>query len=125
MCRIGQPRLPGQVLKTFEICVIDARGDEYGTIQLTQNNLLDATPSWSPDGTQIVFHRNAPPPPSPPAPFQLWVVKAEWICDEMGSSCTCQDKYSNGQCEMQLTNTPGVMNAFPHWGVLRVHVPKK
>jgi hypothetical protein len=116
MCRIGRPR-PGQVLATFEICVIDTRGDAYGTIQLTQNNVLDATPSWSPDGTQIVFHRN-------PAPFQLWMVKAKWIC-EMGS-CTCQDKYPNGQCEVQLTtNTPDVMNGFPHWGVLRVRVPKK
>jgi TolB protein len=117
MCRIGPI---AQGLPTFEICVIDASGDANGTIRLTQNSVLDATPSWSPDGTQIVFHRNPPP-------FQLWLVKAKWICD-MGS-CTCQDKYPNDKCEMQLTtNAPGVtpvINGFPHWGVLRVHVPKK
>jgi hypothetical protein len=35
--------------------------------------------------------------------------------------CDCP----NGNCEVQLTNTPGVINGFPHWGVLRVRVPKK
>jgi WD40-like Beta Propeller Repeat len=121
MCRIG-PVAQGQA--TFEICVIDASGDENGTIRLTKNNVLDATPSWSPDGTQIVFHKNQPPNRPP---FQLWVVKADTTCPLSGiGSCTCQDPYpgADGPCEMQLTNTPGV-NVFAHWGVLRVHVPKK
>jgi TolB protein len=116
MCRIG-PVNPMNGQATFEICVIDSSGDAMGTIRLTRNAVLDATPSWSPDGTQIVFHR-------PPAPFQLWVVKADTICPPSGM-CDCAD----GECEMQLTtNTPGntpVINAFPHWGVLRVRVPKK
>src|SRR5215467_11655649 len=118
MCRIGPV---AQGLPTFEICVIDASGDAKPTIRLTQNNVLDATPSWSPDGTQIVFHRNPPP-------FKLRVVKADTTCPLPGmGSCTCPDPYpgANRPCEMQLTNTPGVMNAFAHWGVLRVHVPKK
>jgi TolB protein len=128
MCRIGAGA-------TFEICVIDSSGDAMGTFRLTRNPVLDATPSWSPDGTQIVFHRPQPQPASAPPLFQLWVVKADTICPASGvCDCPVSGKYPNGQCEMQLTNPltnpptntlPGVVNAFPHWGVLRVHVPKK
>ena len=52
-CRRGAPTPAG--VPTFEICVMNADGS--GQMQLTFNNLPDFTPSWSLDGTQIVFHR--------------------------------------------------------------------
>jgi len=115
MCRIGPVNAAGVV--TFEICVMDASGDANGTVpprRLTLNGVLDATPSWSPDGTKIVLHRN-------PFPFQLWIVNADTTCDAFG--CICASPYADGRCEMQLTNPPGA-NAFPHWGELRVHITK-
>ena len=45
MCRRGD----------FEICVMDANGDFV--TQLTDNDRGDFTPSWSPDGQKLVFHR--------------------------------------------------------------------
>jgi Tol biopolymer transport system component len=43
------------VIETAELYVMDANS---GVVQqLTQNTVLDAEPAWSPDGTQIVFHR--------------------------------------------------------------------
>jgi TolB protein len=125
MCRIG-PLNQQTGLATFEICVMDpAAGDGDGTkySRLTSNGVLDATPSWSPDGTQIVFHRNPPP-------FQLWMVKADTSCVQNpdGSiSCSCRSGTypASGKCEMQLTNTPGIMNGFPDWGEVRVHIPNK
>jgi Tol biopolymer transport system component len=38
-----------------EICVMNADGSDQ--TQLTFNTVLDATPTWSPDGQQSVFHR--------------------------------------------------------------------
>jgi len=35
---------------------MDADGSD--PVRLTFNNALDATPTWSPDGKQIVFHTN-------------------------------------------------------------------
>ena len=66
MCRIGDPANPPPApqLPTFEICVINADGT--GEIQrLTNNRVGDATPNWSPDGQQIVFHRDAWRRPQP------------------------------------------------------------
>ncbi|WP_162271395.1 PD40 domain-containing protein [Luteitalea pratensis] len=52
----------------FEICVMDAVANSPIT-QLTLNNIDELTPTWSPDGRQIVFHR---------APSnQLWVMRAD------------------------------------------------
>jgi WD40-like Beta Propeller Repeat len=122
MCGIGPVNAQG--LPTFEICVMPAGGEGDGTMvaRLTSNSVLDATPSWSLDNTEIVFHRNPPP-------FQLWKVKADNFCTQNpdGSlNCNnCKEKYPNGLCETQLTNTPGLMNGFPHWGELRVHIPKQ
>lgn len=115
MSRIGDANAAG--LGTFEVCVMSADGDGDGTAftRLTWNTVLDATASWSPDGSQIVFHRN-------PAPFQLWLVKADTIC--MNDACSCPDPFADGKCEMQLTSKPGLMSGFPRWGVLREHAPK-
>jgi len=121
MCRIGDLNTQGGV--TFEVCVMSADGDGDGTeyTRVTWNAVLDAAPSWSADGTQIVFHRNPPP-------FQLWLVRADTIC--ANKICTCPDTYANGKCETLLAGTPSndpikIMFGFPHWGVLRVHVPKQ
>lgn len=121
MCRIG-PLNKQTGLATFEICVMDANGDGKGIKRLTWNGVFDATPSWSPDSTQIVFHRNPPP-------FQLYVVKADTSCVQNpdGSiSCSCPSGTypASRKCEMQLTNTPGIMNGFPDWGEVRVHISK-
>jgi hypothetical protein len=119
MCRIGAPNKQTG-LPTFEICVVDANGDGDGITRLTSEGVLHATPSWSPDGTQIVFHKNPPP-------YQLWVVKADTSCVQNpdGSiSCSCPSGTypTSGTCEMQLTNTQGAMNGFPDWGEVRAHV---
>jgi TolB protein len=113
MCRIGP--LNAQGLPSFEICAIGADGDGDGTAytRLTWNAVLDATASWSPDGLQIVLHRNPPP-------LQLWLVKSDTVC--ANGSCDCAFKYANDKCDTQLTNTPGALNAFPRWGLLRAHV---
>ena len=52
-CRKGGPGPTG--VPTFEICIMEADGG--GQVQLTFDNVPDFTPSWSPDGTQLVFHR--------------------------------------------------------------------
>jgi TolB protein len=94
MCRRGLPA-PGAVLQTFEICVMNADGS--GPVQLTNNTVNELTPSWSPDGQQIVFHRLVS------GRFQLWLINAD------------------GTGLVQLTNTLGV-NAFGNWGEQRIHV---
>ena len=54
-CRRGAPASAGGP-PTFEICVMRADGSDQ--TQLTFNSAPDFTPSFSLDGTQIVFHRN-------------------------------------------------------------------
>jgi TolB protein len=66
-CRSGAPTPEAPDLATFEICVMDV-ATGYIT-QLTLNNIGELTPTWSPDGTKIVFHRV-------PA-NQLWVMNAD------------------------------------------------
>lgn len=94
MCRRGLPA-PGAVLQTFEICVMNTDGS--GQLQLTTNTVNELTPSWSPDGQQIAFHRLVS------GRFQIWLMNAD------------------GTGLAQLTNTVGI-NAFANWGELRVHV---
>ena len=89
MCRRGGP--------DFEICIMDADGSDQ--VQLTDNSALDATPTFSNDDQQIMFHRLVLPGPTQ----QIWVMNAD------------------GTGQMQLTNPPG-FNLFASWGDLRVHV---
>jgi TolB protein len=74
----------------FQVCVMDADGSD--PVQLTTAGGL--TPTWSPDGQQLVFHR---------APQnQLLVINAD------GTGLT-----------QQITNVPG-QNLLANWGELRV-----
>ena len=79
----------------FEICLMNADGTD--SLQLTNNTVLDATPTFSPDGQKILFHR----PVS--GRFQLFTMNPD------------------GTGLAQVTNTPG-LNLFANWGELRVHV---
>jgi TolB protein len=85
------PGLPGT---KFEICVMNADGTNF--VQLTDNAVFDATPTFSPDGEMIVFHRS-------PAPQEMWIMNAD------------------GTGQMQLTFPPGTNN-LASWGLLRVHI---
>jgi len=67
-CRSGAPAANAPTVATFEICVMDAVANSPIT-QLTLNNISELTPTWSPDGQLIVFHRV----PS----NQLWVMPAD------------------------------------------------
>jgi TolB protein len=67
-CRSGAPTAAAPTVATFEICVMDAVPNSPIT-QLTLNNISELTPTWSPDGQSIVFHR---------APAnQLWIMHAD------------------------------------------------
>jgi Tol biopolymer transport system component len=92
-CRKGSPP-QGRAVATFELCVMNADGT--GLTRLTTNTVPELTPSWSPDGRQIVFHR----PVGGPAQFQLFVINAD------------------GTGEKQLTFPPGI-SAFANWGEIR------
>ncbi|MEP6819804.1 MAG: hypothetical protein ABJA18_09745 [bacterium] len=94
MCRRGSPAQSG-TLPTFELCVMNADGT--GLARLTNNAVPELTPSWSPDGKQIVFHRAV----GGAGQFQLFLINAD------------------GTGEKQLTFPPGI-NGFANWG--EVHV---
>ena len=67
--------------------------------QLTDNSVFDATPTWSPDGTKILFQRG------PANVAQLWLMNAD------------------GTDQTQLTpNSPSTQgaNASASWGQLWV-----
>jgi len=98
MCRRGSPA-QGEGPATFEICVMNADGT--GQVRLTDNTFGDLTPSWSPDGKTIVFHRRV----GGPGQFQLFLINAD------------------GTGEKQLTFPPGI-NAFPNWGEISGRAPK-
>ena len=113
MCRLGG--------LDFEICVMDATNGA-NVVQLTNNAVFDGTPTWSPDGQKILFQR-----PSGLCP-QLFVVDADTTCNANG--CTCSAKLLGGSCEKQLTfgvcdQTQALNFGGPHWGLLRVQIPKK
>jgi TolB protein len=96
-CRIGP--LDTRGAPTFEICVMDADGSHL--VRLTNNSVQDLTPTWSPDGQQIVFHRT---------PLgQIFTMNA--TLNEDGSFPTAT----------QVTFPPGT-NLLAHWGELRIKV---
>jgi TolB protein len=83
----------------FEICVMNADGS--GQTRLTDNFAFDGTPSWSPDGTQIVFH--------------------EALGSGQGNELFLMTLRPDGTvatAPQQLTDTPGV-NLIAHWGEVR------
>lgn len=89
-CRLGARNAAGVV--TFEICVMEVANGQI--TQLTFNSTNDLTPTWSPDGQAIVFHR---------APAnQLWVM------------------YADGSGQTQLTVPPGLNLLATSWGVIEV-----
>lgn len=93
-CRKGA-RAEGGGVPTFELCVMNADGS--GQLRLTNNTIAELTPTWSPDGTKIMFHRRVG---SSRGMFQLFTINAD------------------GTGEKQLTNSPG-LNGFPNWGEVR------
>ena len=96
-CRSGAPNSAG--VATFEICVMDAVANGQVTqlthINIKPNTNINAlTPTWSPDGQAIVFHRT-------PA-NQLWVMHAD------------------GSGQAQLTLPPGFNLLATGWSVIGV-----
>jgi Tol biopolymer transport system component len=86
----------------FEICVMNADGT--GLQQLTDNSFGDLTPSWSPDGTQIAFHRFTSPNEA-----EMFIMNPALNPD--GTLPEAQ----------QVTNTPG-LNLLGQWGQVRTRV---
>src|SRR6185503_1075084 len=91
-CRKGDPAQPGG-LSTFELCLMNADGTDVR--RLTNNAVPELSPSWSPDGRQIVFHRAI----GGRGRFQLFLINAD------------------GTGERQLTSPPG-FNSFAHWSAI-------
>ena len=80
----------------FDLCVMNADGT--GEARITDNPIGDLTPTWSPDGRKIAFHRRQGPPGT--GGFQIFVINPD------------------GTGEVQLTDTAG-LNGFPNWGGIR------
>ena len=105
MCRKGGP-IVLEKPTTFEICVMNADGT--GVTQLTVNDgIPDLTPTWSPDGRQIMFHRALD------GINQLFVMNS--TRNEDGSPPVAT----------QVTNTVAARVAghslFANWGYARIH----
>jgi TolB protein len=94
ICRKGAPAMPGGAIPSFEICVINADGT--GELRLTENNVFDGTPQWSPDGQTILFSRG-----TPTAAHELWLMNPD------------------GTGQEQFTDTVG-FNSFSNWGAIAV-----
>jgi TolB protein len=98
-CRKGAnplgPTRPDGTLRplTFEICVMNADGS--GETRLTFNTTPDLTPSYSLDGSQIVFSRTV-------GTAQLFRMNAD------------------GSEQTQLTSASAGINLFGHQGVIKV-----
>jgi len=92
VCRIGPPPAGG-TNPTFEICVMNADGS--AVTRLTNNTLPESTPTYSPDGTRIVWNRAVPPPNQ-----QLHVMNAD------------------GSDQTQMTFPPG-FNLFACFGEIK------
>jgi TolB protein len=96
-CRKGAPASATSTVPTFEICVMNADGT--GETRLTTNNVPDLTPTWSPNGQQIVFHRTVAGEGA-----QVFVMKKD------GTGVT------------KLTGPPGI-NLLPSWGQIDATPP--
>ena len=85
----------------MQLCVLNKVNGAWVETQLTTSG-QHLTPSWSPDGTQIVFHK-----PVAGQGQQLALIKL----NQDGTCGTCPEE--------QLTSRPGV-NVFANRGVLRI-----
>jgi len=128
-----------------EIYVINPDGT--GLTRLTFNNYEERAPSWSPDGSRIVFMaRVGTHPGVPGSKFEICVMNADGtnfvqltdnaVFDGTPTFSPDGEKIvfsrnpapqqmwmmnADGTGETQLTFPPG-WNLFANWGVLRVHV---
>ena len=73
--------------------IFTIRPDGTGLLQLTHNTVADRNPAWSPDGTRLVFVRDA----CNGTCRNLWLIAAD------------------GTGELQLTNEVGIADADPSW----------
>jgi Tol biopolymer transport system component len=97
MCRTNGPNaISGSA--DFEICVMDADGANNRV--LTDNDSGDLSPSFSPDGAKIIFHRQLAA-----GNLQLFTMNA-----------------ADGTNVTQWTVPPG-LNLYADWGYLKVNVP--
>jgi TolB protein len=76
--------------RDFEIFTMDMNGGNV--FQVTNNTVLDSGPKWSPDCTQIVYNSL-----------------------DSGGSLDIHRINANGTGDVDLTNTPGVFDAFGAW----------
>jgi Tol biopolymer transport system component len=88
------PTVPDIGGPDFEIFVMDADGSNQR--QITFNALDDEAPGWSPDGKRIVFERDFDPVRGQ-LDFDIFTMRA------------------NGAHELNLTNSPGVLDFDPEW----------
>ncbi len=113
-CRVGPINQLG--IKSFRICVINADGTtpadcqsvvslDDPACQLTNeaDSISDLTASWSPDGQQILFHRQVPPDGQ-----QLFVMT--------------ENPDGTWTMPAQLTYPPGINN-LAQWGEVRLMGP--
>ncbi|MHC4676046.1 MAG: PKD domain-containing protein, partial [Planctomycetota bacterium] len=75
--------------------IIVMNDDGSNQTNITNNAYRNAFPRWSPDGSRIVFQRAA----SGSMLFEIWVMDAD------------------GTNAIQLTNTPGIAEVYPDWGI--------
>ena len=66
--------------------------DGTNVVQLTNNTVGDLTPTWSPDGTQIVFHRLVA------GRFQLFVMNADGTNPHQITSSAGGNLLANWEC---------------------------
>ena len=82
-----------------EIFVMNADGS--GVRQLTVNDVVDESPSWSPDGRRLVFHRNLNPAVEQGdyehGNYEVFTMRAD------------------GTHQRNLTNSPNSQELWPDW----------
>ena len=104
MCPSNEP-----TITTFEICVINADGEDR--VQLTNNTVGDLGPHWSPDGQHIVLQRAVGP-----GSGQLFVITP--------ADLDPNDPADPDRIGTQITHSAGT-NLIADWGELRVHQAKE